>query len=65
MNGADWSVLRHRLAHADSSRVSIVHIGDSHLQADMATSVVRRRLPVGIWRCRTRTCDSIEDGRYK
>ncbi|MDE5705940.1 GDSL-type esterase/lipase family protein [Muribaculum sp.] len=44
MNGADWSVLRHRLAHADSSRVSIVHIGDSHLQADMATSVVRRRL---------------------
>ncbi|WP_279150534.1 GDSL-type esterase/lipase family protein [Muribaculum intestinale] len=44
MNGADWIVLRHRLAHADSSRVSIVHIGDSHLQADMATSVVRRRL---------------------
>ncbi len=44
MNGADWSALRERFAHADSQRVGIVHIGDSHLQADVATSVVRRRL---------------------
>lgn len=44
MNGDDWSGLAQHLANADSSRVSIVHIGDSHLQADMATAVARRRL---------------------
>ncbi|WP_295730841.1 GDSL-type esterase/lipase family protein [uncultured Muribaculum sp.] len=44
MNRADWGGLSENLAHADSSRVSIVHVGDSHLQADMATAVARRRL---------------------
>ncbi len=43
-NGADWTSLRDKLSATDSSKVNIVHIGDSHLQADFATSVVRRRL---------------------
>lgn len=44
LNGADWAPLRARLAAADDSAVAVVHIGDSHLQADFATAVVRRRL---------------------
>ncbi len=44
MNGADWSGLAARLQKADSARVDIVHIGDSHLQADMGTAVTRSRL---------------------
>lgn len=46
MNGADWSRLRSRFAAARDSAttVSVVHIGDSHLQADMATAEVRSRL---------------------
>ena len=44
LNGADWSDLRGRLAAAADSAISIVHIGDSHLQADFATAVVRSRL---------------------
>jgi len=44
LNGADWSDLRRQLAAAGDSAVSIVHIGDSHLQADLATAEVRRRL---------------------
>jgi len=44
MNGADWSSLVQKLAIADSSRVDIVHIGDSHLQADMGTAISRSRL---------------------
>lgn len=44
MNGADWQFLADRLARTDSARVDIVHIGDSHLQADMGTAVSRARL---------------------
>lgn len=44
MNGADWGNLVSRLGSADSVRVDIVHIGDSHLQADMGTAVTRTRL---------------------
>lgn len=44
MNGADWGALAMTLKNVDSARVNIVHIGDSHLQADMATAVSRRRL---------------------
>ncbi len=44
LNGADWSGLRTRIAGAGDSAVSFVHIGDSHLQADFATAVVRERL---------------------
>jgi len=44
MNGDDWGALARMIDHADSSRVSILHIGDSHFQADMASSVTRFRL---------------------
>lgn len=44
MNGDDWTGLAATLGGADSLRVNIVHIGDSHLQADMATAVTRQRL---------------------
>lgn len=44
MNGADWSGLAAQIKSADSTRVNIVHIGDSHLQADMGTAVTRTRL---------------------
>ncbi len=44
MNGDDWSELAAKLNGADSSRVTIVHIGDSHLQADMGTAVTRPRM---------------------
>lgn len=43
MNGADWTELAALFDSAHSSRVNIVHIGDSHLQADMATAVSRNR----------------------
>lgn len=44
MNGNDWSHLVALFDSATYSRVNIVHIGDSHLQADMATAVARTRL---------------------
>lgn len=44
MNGADWRNIGKMFAAADSCCISIVHIGDSHLQADMGTAVTRRRL---------------------
>lgn len=44
LNGANWSRLAARLAAAADSAVAVVHIGDSHLQADIATAVTRRRL---------------------
>lgn len=44
MNDADWSDMGAVFAMADSIPVSIVHIGDSHQQADMGTAVTRNRL---------------------
>ncbi len=44
MNGADWSDLSQKLAAADSNTVTIVHIGDSHIQADFATGKTRALL---------------------
>lgn len=44
LNGADWSQLPEIFAAADSCPITIVHIGDSHLQADMGTAVTRNRL---------------------
>ena len=44
MNGDDWSDLAEMLDSASVRRINIVHIGDSHLQADMATAVTRTRL---------------------
>lgn len=44
LNGADWSALINKFAASEEHVVNIVHIGDSHIQADMSTSVVRRLL---------------------
>lgn len=44
MNGADWSDLRGRFAMAHDTLISIVHIGDSHIQAEGSTSRTRRLL---------------------
>ncbi len=44
MNGCDWSLLSRYFNHPDSCPFTVVHIGDSHLQADVVTSVVRNRL---------------------
>lgn len=43
-NGADWSKLRKAFEHSSQSPVSIVHIGDSHIQADFNTATVRELL---------------------
>ncbi len=43
-NGADWSSLRNALRNSDKSPVSIVHIGDSHTQADITTGTIRELL---------------------
>ncbi|MDE6859175.1 MAG: hypothetical protein K2J65_02040 [Duncaniella sp.] len=40
-NGADWSKLRNAFVSSSSSPVSIVHIGDSHVQADISTGTTR------------------------
>ena len=43
-NGADWSKLREAFISSNSSPVSIVHIGDSHIQADISTGTTRELL---------------------
>mgnify|MGYP004443667813 FL=1 len=43
-NGADWSGLRNLFTHAGDTVVSIVHIGDSHLQSEGSTQRVRSLL---------------------
>lgn len=44
LNGDDWNELRQRYANAGEDQFTIVHIGDSHLQADIATSYIRKEL---------------------
>ncbi|MCM1349118.1 MAG: GDSL-type esterase/lipase family protein [Firmicutes bacterium] len=44
MNGANWDDLKKRLANHDNVPFSIVHIGDSHLQADISTGYVRQQM---------------------
>lgn len=44
MNGADWSALKKKIAYTDSSVFTIVHIGDSHIQADFCTGKTRALL---------------------
>lgn len=47
MNGADWSGLSAKMAQraaGDSSVVRILHIGDSHIQAEMVTNELRKLL---------------------
>ena len=47
MNGDDWSCLERKidsLVLPDGRKFNILHIGDSHIQADFMTSVTRRLL---------------------
>jgi len=44
MNGANWSDLRKKLSLHETIPFSIVHIGDSHLQADISTGYVRSQM---------------------
>lgn len=44
LNGADWSTLRESAANTGSDVLSVVHIGDSHIQAEIGTSVTRELL---------------------
>ena len=41
LNGDDWSSLRNKFLNTDSASVSIIHIGDSHIQADVSTDRTR------------------------
>ncbi|MDE5725016.1 MAG: hypothetical protein K2I12_03280 [Duncaniella sp.] len=43
-NGADWSRLRKAFTSSATDPVSIVHIGDSHIQADFSTGTTRELL---------------------
>lgn len=47
LNGADWSALRerlHGLERGDSDVVRVLHIGDSHIQAEFVTNALREKL---------------------
>lgn len=44
MNGDDWTEIKHLYQNSHDGNFSIVHIGDSHLQADIATGHVRALL---------------------
>ena len=43
-NNADWSSFYYKLSHSGYNKISILHIGDSHLQADIATRKTRKLL---------------------
>ncbi len=43
-NGTDWSKLRNAFVESAATPVSIVHIGDSHIQADISTGTTRELL---------------------
>lgn len=44
LNGANWQSVKRDIANCRKRPFSIVHIGDSHLQADIGTGVVRELL---------------------
>ena len=44
LNGTDWSMLADAFSRSEATPVRIVHIGDSHVQADMSTGYTRRLL---------------------
>lgn len=44
LNGADWGALRAAFAATDSQAVRVLHIGDSHIQAEGGTGRTRKRL---------------------
>lgn len=46
LNGADWNGVRGKFRSALPHLVSIVHIGDSHIQAEISTIVTRERLQI-------------------
>lgn len=43
-NNADWSTFYYKLSQSAYNKISILHIGDSHLQADIATRKTRKML---------------------
>lgn len=43
-NNADWSTFYYKLSQSTYNKISILHIGDSHLQADIATRKTRKML---------------------
>lgn len=43
-NGSDWHYFYADLAQSDNKIINIVHIGDSHIQADIATGCTRKLL---------------------
>lgn len=47
LNGDDWTELTAKYAASGAEPFTIVHIGDSHLQADVATGCVRQLLQAG------------------
>lgn len=44
LNGADWSDITRRISEAYGKPLTIVHIGDSHIQAEIGTNVTREML---------------------
>lgn len=40
-NGANWESFYKKLSNSNNNKISILHIGDSHLQADIATGKTR------------------------
>lgn len=44
LNGADWSRLSEKLKPSSDNPLVIVHIGDSHIQAEIGTNVTREML---------------------
>ena len=44
LNGADWSELAVRFTYCDSLPINVLHIGDSHLQGDVSSDIVRQEL---------------------
>lgn len=44
LNGDSWGELRHKFSKCDSTAFTIVHIGDSHIQADVLSGTVRNNL---------------------
>ncbi|MCH5345617.1 MAG: hypothetical protein J1E63_00825 [Muribaculaceae bacterium] len=44
LNGADWSKVQQAVAQTPLKSMAIVHIGDSHIQADIGTGVTRELL---------------------
>lgn len=43
-NGADWSRAQQKLSNSSRHPFSVVHIGDSHLQADISSGTIREMM---------------------